>query len=119
MEIKFNEEDQDYVFRTHRWKEFRVPLERWKDFITSTADFINSAISLSKKEWFIRFNSDEEDLTVSYRLRPRNTNVLRNVREKFWIEAKDLAQRLNDYIYEDKYKEYNTPKEKRWRPKKM
>lgn len=117
VEIKFNEEDQDYVFRTHRWREFRIPLEKWKDFIASTADFINSAISLSKKEWFIRFNSDEEDLTVSYRLRPRNTSILRNVKEKFWIDAKDLAQWLNDYIHEDKYKEYDTPKE-RWRPKK-
>ena len=119
QEIKFNEENQDYVFKTHRWKEFRIPLEKWKDFITSAADFINSAINLSKEEWFIKFKANEDNLMVSYRLRPRNTSILRHVKEKFWKDANDLAQRLNDYIYEDKYKEYDSPKKERWRPKKM
>ena len=118
-EIKFNEEDQDYVFRTNKWKEFRISREKWKDFIDSTADFINSAINLSKSEWFMKFKADDEKLIASFKLKPRNTNVLKNVKEKLWMDARELAQRLNDYVYEEKYKEYSTQKEKRWRPKKL
>ena len=118
-EIKFTEDGENYIFTTPRWDKLCIPLEKWNSFIRSTADLINKAISLSKSERFDKFKADKENLMISYKLKPRNTNILKNAKEKLWIDAKDLAQRLNNYIYEDKYKQFNTPREKRWRPKKI
>ena len=117
--IQFDEDEQDYVFKTHKWKELRIPLEKWKEFIASLADFINRAFSLSKKEWFIRFKSNEKDLIVSERYKPWNTKILKDVKEKLWIDANDFVERLNNYCYEERYKKYDDSKEKRWRPNKI
>lgn len=117
-EISYKEDENSYIFSSPTWKVLELPkvydkwiderywkaweLRKGSDMAKQLANIINAIEKFVCLHPVKKFTSFWSHLQVKYWDILLRKTLLKNVEERVWVSAKDLAERLNDY-YKEKF----------------
>ena len=88
-----------YHFSTQSGAKLTLPKSLWRQKALAAANLINAAVGIVKKSGFQldEFEADGDILQADYKKYVWDTNLIKNVQEKFWVSATVLADWMNKY----------------------
>ena len=88
-----------YHFSTKSGAKLTLPKSLWRQKALAAANLINAAVGIVKNSGFQLdyFEADGDILQADYKKYVWDTNLIKNVQEKFWVSATVLADWMNEY----------------------
>ena len=97
--ITLRDDASGYHFSTKSGDKLTLPKSLWRQKALAAANLINAAVGIVKKSGFQLdyFEADGDILQADYKKYIWDTDLIKNVQEKFWVSATVLAAWMNEY----------------------